>query len=167
MSTLKVQNIQHTNGTTGMTIDSGGRMLTPNRPAFFAKVNSSQSNIATSQWVDIPFTNIITNQGNYFDGTLFTAPVTGIYHFSTFLRLDNVDTAATYYLLGWEIGGTYFHSDIIDPNFTSDLSYMSLNNSLTYYMTATQTAQVIINQANGTSQTDINTDSFFSGFLVG
>jgi len=139
----------------------------PNKPAFFARVNSDVPNIAVNSWVDIPFTNVVTNQGNHFDGTLFTAPVTGIYHFSTYLRLDNVDTAATYYLLGWLIGGTTLQADIIDPNFSSDLSYLGRNSSLTYYMTASQTAQVIINQANGTSQTDVDTDSYFSGHLVG
>ena len=33
-STLKVNTIQHTGGTTGMTIDSSGRILQPNKPAF-------------------------------------------------------------------------------------------------------------------------------------
>ena len=33
-STLKVNTIQHTGGTTGMTIDSSGRILTPARPSF-------------------------------------------------------------------------------------------------------------------------------------
>ena len=35
-SELGVQTIQHTNGTDAMTIDSGGRVLTPQRPAFYA-----------------------------------------------------------------------------------------------------------------------------------
>ena len=100
---------------------TGGVVNMPNRPAFFAKINPEQSNIAINSWVYIPFTNIITNQGNHFGGTVFTAPITGIYHFSTYLRLDNVDTAAAYYLLGWEIGGTIHQADIIDPNFSSDL----------------------------------------------
>jgi hypothetical protein len=156
-----------TGNTTAMTIDSGGRVLTSARPAFYAKVNSEQSNIATNQWVDISFTNIISNQGSHFGGTVFTAPATGYYHFSTYLRLDSVDTAATYYLLGWEIGGTILQADLIDPNFSSDLSYMGRNSSLTYYMTATQTAAPIIYQAGGTSQTDIETDSWFSGHFVG
>ena len=167
MSTLKVQNIQHTNGTTGMTIDSGGRVLTSTRPAFYAKIGSNQNNIAVNQWVDVAFSNIIANQGSHFGGTVLTAPVTGYYHFSTYLRLDNVDTAATYYLLGWLIGGTAIQADLIDPNFSSDLSFMGRNSSLTYYMTASQTAQVRIYQANGTSQTDVMTDSWFSGHLVG
>ena len=167
MSTLGIENIEHTNGTSAVTINSSGIITKPTNPAFYARPSSDQLNIAINQWVDISFTNIISNQGSHFGGTVFTAPATGYYHFSTYLRLDNVDTAATYYLLGWLIGGAALQVHIIDPNFTSDLTYGALNSSLTYHMTASQTAQVRIYQANGTSQSDIITDSYFSGHLVG
>ena len=36
-STLKVQNIQHTNNTTALNIDTNGRILTPARPSFMAR----------------------------------------------------------------------------------------------------------------------------------
>jgi len=139
----------------------------PNKPAFFARPTPYQNNIALEQWVDIPFTNIIANQGNHFGGNVFTAPIAGFYHFSTFVRLDQVDTAAAYYMIGWLIGGTAMQAELIDPNFTADLNYMGLNSSLTYYMTATQTAQVRVYQHQGTSQTDVISDSWFSGHLIG
>ena len=33
-STLKVNEIQHTSGTTALSIDTGGRVLQPTKPAF-------------------------------------------------------------------------------------------------------------------------------------
>ena len=43
MSNLLVQNIKHTNNTTAQTIDSTGRILTPARPAFRARIAGSSS----------------------------------------------------------------------------------------------------------------------------
>ena len=37
MSTLAIENIEHTNGTSAITIDTGGIVKTPQRPAFLAK----------------------------------------------------------------------------------------------------------------------------------
>ena len=44
MSNLLVQNIKHTNGTTAQTVDSSGRILTPARPAFRARIAGSTGN---------------------------------------------------------------------------------------------------------------------------
>ena len=41
MSTLNVSNIANPNGTTAMAIDSTGRILTPARPAFRARLAGS------------------------------------------------------------------------------------------------------------------------------
>tara|TARA_B100000963_G_C22202065_1_gene483553 strand:- start:40 stop:558 length:519 start_codon:yes stop_codon:yes gene_type:complete len=164
---IKTDAIKNVAATTAATINSSGIITKPTNPAFYARPSSNQNNIAINQWVNVLFGNIITNQGSHFADPVFTAPVTGIYHLSTYVRIDNVDTAATYYLLGWLIAGAALQVHIIDPNFTSDLSYGALNSSLTYHMTASQTAQVRIWQANGTSQSDIITDSYFSGHLVG
>jgi len=85
-STLKVNTIQHTGGTTGLTIDSTGRLLTPARPSFRAHL------AANGAWTDI------THNGNYavvFDtedydvgGNFststgrFTVPIDGTYYFA-------------------------------------------------------------------------------------
>ena len=47
-STLKVQNIAHTDGTTGLTIDSAGRILKPALPAFRVGLINSQSETTTN-----------------------------------------------------------------------------------------------------------------------
>ena len=42
-STLKVQNIAHTGGTTAMTVDSSGRVTKPQIPAFHVGLASALS----------------------------------------------------------------------------------------------------------------------------
>ena len=82
MSNLLVQNIKHTNGTTAQTIDSTGRVLTPARPAFRARLDGPSSNATGSQGT-IVFNNEdfdIGSNYNTSDG-LFTAPIGGIYQF--------------------------------------------------------------------------------------
>ena len=78
-STLKVNTIQHTGGTTGMTIDSSGRVATPVRPAFQCKKSSIQTasgNFETVTW-DTP----VLNAGGHFGSNKFTVPVAGLYVF--------------------------------------------------------------------------------------
>jgi len=53
MSTLKVQEIQHTGGTTGLTIDSSGRVLTPTRPMFFARMETNTDADSVVKFDDI------------------------------------------------------------------------------------------------------------------
>tara|TARA_R100000700_G_scaffold6397_1_gene10000 strand:+ start:238 stop:741 length:504 start_codon:yes stop_codon:yes gene_type:complete len=85
VSTLKVQTIQHTNGTSGMTIDSGGRVNMPKIPCCMARLTTSNaqdgSNPYTSTGVDVRFDSILLNQGSCYSESTgrFVAPVAGIY----------------------------------------------------------------------------------------
>ena len=50
-STLKVNTIQHTGGTTGLTIDSSGRVLQPNVVAWFVNKTSTQTASADNELI--------------------------------------------------------------------------------------------------------------------
>ena len=99
MSTLKVQNIQHTNGTSGMAISSGGVITQPAIPCCFVQLTTSNaqdtSNPYTTTSTDIRFDQIITNQGNCYSESTgrFTVPVAGIYEvINTFLTNNNTSS---------------------------------------------------------------------------
>jgi len=85
-SILGVETLQHTNGTTALTIDSSGRVFTPARPAFHAYKGDDTSLQASGTYI---FNSTFTNIGNCYDTTTgrFTAPVNGVYVFSTSLQM--------------------------------------------------------------------------------
>ena len=97
-STLKVNTIQHTGGTTGMTIDSSGRVLQPSVPAFRVGLTSDQSvtDAATNTTVEwnegtsSESDNCFTQGGFSWSSGVLTVPVAGVYSFSILIRLDGI-----------------------------------------------------------------------------
>ncbi len=82
MSTLKVGTIQdHANSITALTIDNAGRILTPARPAFRARIGAQTGGFGAQG--DLVFETEDFDIGNNYDVSngRFTAPIAGIYHF--------------------------------------------------------------------------------------
>lgn len=90
MSILRVNEIQHSSGTAALTIDSSGRVISPNRPSFLAYNVTNDVSVAASGV--IPMTATYDNNGNHYDTTnsRFIAPVAGKYFFWVSLLMDNV-----------------------------------------------------------------------------
>jgi hypothetical protein len=140
---------------------------------FEVNLTSNQTNIATGSDVDVLFNSEVTDVGGNFDasGYRFVAPFDGIYSVETGIRFTDIDTAATYYYARIAI---YNDSDvlqrsylnILDPNFSSDLSYLTVNLSATVKLENNWYVKVLVKQQGGTSQTDIDADSWFSGHYV-
>ncbi|OUW38718.1 MAG: hypothetical protein CBD35_03910 [Verrucomicrobia bacterium TMED175] len=85
-SILKVNEIQHTGGTSALTVDSSGRILQPTKPAFAVR-NARSSSYRGDNLFGGSDTTVIFDIGNDFassgtnDGG-FVAPITGVYCFS-------------------------------------------------------------------------------------
>ena len=126
---------------------------------------TTQSDIAINGVRTVVFGTERFDITDNFASNTFTAPVAGKYQLNVEIRLDNVDTGATYYHLHLITSNKAYHS-IIQPKFTSDLAYMSISTSVLADMDASDGAYVSIYQAGGTQQTDISVDSNFSGYLV-
>jgi hypothetical protein len=173
MSTIQVQNISHTNGTSAATIDSDGRILTPARPSFYAyRTYSDQSDINYSPTeTQVQFDATQHNIGNCYDTSnyKFTCPVSGVYNFSWQVRMTNVTTAGYVYtairkngLLDW--GGFNIYGPLEDPQ---GGTYQTNSTSATVQLSANDEIDVVFRISGDTSSRVQNVSTFFSGFLVG
>ena len=88
MSTLKVDTIQHSGGTTGLTIDSSGRLLFPAQVRWQAR-GANNAYVTTT---NIPLPTVDFNIGSAYNNSTYkmTAPVTGTYccFISQYMRHD-------------------------------------------------------------------------------
>ena len=79
-SILKVNEIQHTGGTSAMTLSSAGVVTEPTKPSW--KINMSAQTLAGSTWTLMNANSAVYNIGNHYNTTskTFTAPVAGTYY---------------------------------------------------------------------------------------
>ena len=146
-------------------MDSTGAVTIPSQPAFMAYANE-QTDIAVSSNVNVAFANERFDQnGDFSGGNTFTAPITGRYQLNASVYLLYVDAAAAYYYIELQTSNELYYN-IIDPDFGQDAVYWTFTLSHLIDMDANDTAVIRLYQANGTSQTHINANSFFSGYLV-
>ena len=150
---------------TAMTIDNAGYVTKPLQPAF-CSIASVQSNMALNSWQQIAFVNERFDQNDDFASSTFTAPVTGKYQLQVDVRLDQVDSAATYYQVRIATSNRAYHTICDMGRMSSDLSYWNFNLSVLADMDAGDTCVIEFIQANGTQQTDVDGESYFSGYLV-
>ena len=100
-----------------------------------------------------------------FASNTFTAPIEGLYQFNASLRIQALDSASSYYYMNIRTSNRDYQY-IFDPDFGQDNDYYTMSVSCLADMDANDTADVILYQGSGTQQTDINTGTSFSGYLV-
>lgn len=146
-----------------------GEVTMPSQPAFSVnKGGTNQNNLAVGADVTITFNTEKFDVGANFASNTFTAPVTGKYQLSIHLRLNNVDSAATYYIPMIQTSNGVYRF-IFDPDFGQDAAYWNVSFSVLADMDANDTAYITFNQGNGTAQTDVSGDAtytFFTGHLA-
>ena len=166
-STLKVQNIAHTGGTTGLTIDSNGYVLTPNRPA--AQVSTLASNLTTAG--NIVFTTVVFDTTSMYSNGLFTAPIAGKY-FVTYTFLSAGSGSGSYapntrvYKNGVDVGYGAAHTNLNDALGNGGTNYIGISASLMVDCSVNDTIS-IYNQNSNTPIYNASQHCFASVHLVG
>ena len=151
-----------------MSMDNSGAITKPNQPAFLVTKTTIRVDKPNSGEETIAFETEVFDQNADFASNTFTAPVTGKYQLNATIRLDEVDTAASYVRIRINTSNRIY-VNIIDPNFSADLSYLTLNLSVLADMDASDTAIVEVGQSGGSAQMDLPGNAQyqqFSGYLV-
>ena len=149
-------------------IDANGHVTMPYQSAFNVVKTTAQNNFGTGTETTITWQVELFDQNADFSSNTFTAPVTGRYLLSTRIRLEDVDTSADYYILKLITSNRNWIT-IMNPDFTSDGDFHTMELNVLADMDAGDTAYVIINQSGGAAQTDVVGDSsycYFCGFLA-
>ena len=152
-------------GNVNLKIDSTGAVTKPLQPAFMVTKSANQENFAVGSLVAITFDTEVFDQNADFASNTFTAPVTGRYQLSYSIRLLQLDSASGYYYSQITTSNRNY-INIFDPDFGQDAGHWTLTFSILADMDASDTAYVGIIMQNGAVQTDVNVNTFFSGYLV-
>jgi len=151
--------------TTHMAFDEAGTVIKPLQPAFSAGPASQQVNFAVTSDVDIAFGTEIFDVNADFASNTFTAPVTGKYLLTYMIMLLNLDSASAYYRIRL-VTSNRNYDNLNDTDFGQDAVYWTISSSFVVDMDAGDTASVQVRQAGGTVQSDVETDSRFTGCLL-
>ena len=153
--------IQHTNGTSAMTVDSTGRVNLPQLVAFTAYVNNNSSaNVSVGS--KVPYDVAIINKGNGYNTStyVFTAPVAGVYWFSYSVWCAQSSTGRTGF---YKNGVAYGRSDY--PIGTRNQASASDNDSASSAIELAANDTVDIRAYS--SSVDVFGTNYFSGYLIG
>ena len=170
---LKVNTVQDTTGTTAMTIDGSGRILTPARPMFDVAKSSTQ-NISSSSVTKVTWDTENYDVGGNFASDKFTAPIAGKYHMNALLTMSTIVAGAGIGLI-WYKNGSVFrsgHHQSTEINIT-----FSLQASGIFDLAADDYIEIYVFQGSGSTET-VGTannvgsvsavgSNYWSGYLIG
>ena len=155
-----------TNNNTAVTVDSIGAVTMPLQPAFLATpANNDQTNLSSGNHTVVLGTEVF-DQNSDFASNTFTAPVAGRYQLNAIFGLRNLDTAATYYVNQIVTSNRAYELQIAGGNVLATDGNFYFTISALADMDAGDTAFMRVQTTGGTAQTDINSDTRFSGFLA-
>jgi hypothetical protein len=142
--------------------------LTPNRPAFWAWINTTSSSVANNG--DFPYNATLFNIGNNFSTSTyrFTAPVAGLYHFGANVAADD-GAMYTGKIITFYKNGTWYR-DILEGE-TGNASHWETHGTTTVIMSAGDYMTVTV-RGGGTVTLPNGSDgpayrNTFYGYLVG
>ncbi len=172
-SILKVDTIQNTGGTTGLTIDSSGRVLQPAKPAWRIGRGSDlavTSGQAANTNLNFDLTSDTTRRffiqgGCTASSGAITVPISGLYHVSSTVRFDSIGSgyAVVHIRVNDATDSTHGTYNIRGE---PDTNYFTLTESTIFNLNANDVLKVSY-YVSSDSSFAVNRRSYFSGYLVG
>ena len=171
-SIIGVQGLQHTNGTSAMTIDSSGQVLLSAIPFMKMNVGTNTSVSATTTGTTIPFANVLSSRGITLNTSTykFQVPVTGLYHFSGAVRANSTSIEYIWWSIANSSGTILQTNQLVLGNYLVPTGQFSTAaGSLVQSLTASTDYQIVFgvnSSAAGTLTVD-GEQAWMDIFLVG
>ena len=170
-SVLKVDTIQSSGGTTGLTIDSSGRVLMPQVPMF--QVHTSSNSYSTDDGT-VPYNTVEIDVGSNFNTSTykFTAPITGYYHMHSHVYanvISGTDVSVRYQVNGSDYNGVNIGASIYAYGYNNagGGSHEAIDLPLIMKLSANDAVNVAI-QTSGTGQYYKGSrETWWFGYLLG
>jgi len=168
-SIIGVETLQHTNGTTGLTIDSSGRVFLPQVPSWRVSLTSNQSITTTGrsiiEWNNTSTENCFLQGGITLSSYQVVVPVAGVYQCNFNVRVDGIGSG--YVIVQMIRQNTTTNSSetyVIDGDPPTD--YVTLTGSDVYNLDANDNMKVTV-YSSADSSFSVLANSTYSGHLVG
>ena len=162
MALTKVQG----EGISGVSISANNEITMSSQPAFQARPSARESDIQNA--ATIPFGTETFDQNGDFSSNTFTAPVTGKYQININIRVDNLSITGAWNRIELVTSNLTYIACMLDSAkaFGESPGEWAMNSVILVDMDANDTAHLTWNQSGGGSTADIETESYFSGYLV-
>jgi hypothetical protein len=147
-------------------VSDDGEMTNTGQPCFSVQASGTQLNLAIDESITVLFPTEIFDVGNNFASNTFIAPVDGKYQLNPIIRMNQLDTAASYIYLRIITSNRHYTCLFDISKFSGDVSYWSITLPVLADMDANDTAYFVFYQAGGEAQADITDDSRFTGALI-
>ena len=149
-----------------MAIGPTGTVTAPYQPGFSAKTAVDQEDLAVAEVIDIVLGTEVWDSNADFASNTFTAPITGKYLFTWQINVYYLDSASSNISVYLTTSNRLYKSHL-DPDFGQDNVYWCFSGSMVADMDTSDTAKMQIIQTAGSAQIHINTDTRFTGILIG
>ena len=151
-------------------IDNGGRTTLPKQPSFQVRMAQTNGVNGGNGPVVLNYSgSTFHNVGSHFNTSngRFTAPVDGIYVFHANIRVDGFTGNYSYLTLQhFSSTGVAQASKGRDLQHGNSANYINHNISQNVYLLANEYVRLVY-ENNGDSSINIDSDSYFSGYLLG
>ncbi len=164
--------LKNPNGTTGLAIDSSGRVTQPTKPAWRIGRGSSvtvSNGQAANTVINFNLTSDTTRrfftQGVTVSSGVVTVPVSGLYHVGAAVRLDGIGSG--YSLMAIRVNNdTDSTTGTYNIKGNPDTNYFTLTEATVFDLNANDEVKVYYYVQSDTSF-NLNLRSYFWGYLVG